>query len=101
MNHARTSLGCLVLLLPCVLLACAPAAQPAGAPRGLHELNAVPSPPANRVTAIVGATLIDGTVVPPVADSVVVIRCDRITAVGPRGSVTIPPDANIIDAAGL
>ncbi len=51
-------------------------------------------------TAIVGATLIDGNGGPPVVDAVVVVSGDRITAAGPRGAVTIPPDARRVDAAG-
>jgi len=37
--------------------------------------------------AIVGATLIDGSGKRPVADSVVVVKGDRIEAVGKRGEV--------------
>jgi imidazolonepropionase-like amidohydrolase len=71
-----------VRLLTCVvLLACsrAAAAQP--------------------VTAIVGATLIDGTGAAPVKDAVVVIDGRKITAVGPRGRVTIPAGAREINVA--
>jgi len=52
------------------------------------------------VLAIVGATLIDGTGAPPVADSTVLIENGRIKAVGPRSKVKIPKDANIVDAKG-
>ena len=60
---------------------------------GLH------SQPASS-TAIVGATLIDGNGGPPVADAVVVVSNGRITAAGPRASVTIPAGATTIDGAG-
>ncbi len=56
--------------------------------------------PASRVTAITGATLIDGNGGAPVPDAVVVITGDRITAAGPRASVPVPTGAAVIDAAG-
>ncbi len=51
-------------------------------------------------TAIVGATVLDGTGQPPIHDSVVLFRKDRIVAVGTRKQVAIPPDAHQIDARG-
>jgi imidazolonepropionase-like amidohydrolase len=50
--------------------------------------------------AISGATLIDGTGRPPVPDITVIIAGDRITRVGPSGSLAIPPDARVIDGTG-
>jgi cytosine/adenosine deaminase-related metal-dependent hydrolase len=50
--------------------------------------------------AIVGATLVDGTGKPPVADSVVIVDKGRIVAAGPRGSVSMPSDAAVFDAKG-
>ena len=67
----------------------------------LHEVNEVARPNANRVAAIVGATLIDGRGGVPVLDAVVVIRGEKIVAVGKRSAVTIPADAEVIDAKGL
>ena len=52
------------------------------------------------LTAITGATLIDGTGAPPVADAVVVVEGDRIRAAGPKAAVAVPPGATVIDAAG-
>ncbi|HEX8030604.1 MAG TPA: amidohydrolase family protein, partial [Vicinamibacterales bacterium] len=52
------------------------------------------------VTAITGATLIDGTGGPAVSDSVVVIADGRITAAGPRSVIQVPADATIINGAG-
>ncbi len=57
------------------------------------------APPA-RVTAITGATLIDGTGGAPVPDAVVLVTNDRITAAGPKAAVTVPKGATVIDAAG-
>ena len=57
------------------------------------------TPPA-RVTVISGATLIDGTGGAPIPDAVVIVTGDRITAAGPRGSVSVPPGAAILNAGG-
>jgi imidazolonepropionase-like amidohydrolase len=67
----------------------------------LHEINQVARPDANRVIAIVGATLIDGRGGAPVLDAAVVVRGERIVAVGKRASVSIPTGAEIVDANGL
>src|SRR6516225_8679872 len=54
---------------------------------------------AESVTAIVGATVIDGNGGPPLADTTVVVRGKRIAAIGPRASVTVPAGATVIDGA--
>ncbi len=58
----------------------------------------------DRPLAIVGGTVLDvsafGTSNHDVADTTVLIRGGRIEAVGPRGSVQIPKDARVLDAAG-
>ena len=51
--------------------------------------------------ALVGATLIDGAGGPPLSDSAVLLDGDKIVAVGPRGAVDIPPQAEEVDLAGL
>ena len=50
--------------------------------------------------AIVGATVIDGTGAAAVQDATVVIRGNRIAAVGPRARVTVPNGSRIIDGTG-
>ena len=50
--------------------------------------------------AIVGATLIDGSGRAPVTDTVVIVRDGRFQAVGKRGEVQVPQDAEVIDAKG-
>jgi len=50
--------------------------------------------------AITGGTLIDGNGGQPVANATVLVRDDRIVAVGPVGSVEIPADAKRYDATG-
>ena len=50
--------------------------------------------------AIVGATIIDGNGGPPLEDGTLTIEGNRITAVGPRGSVDVPDGAHVIDGTG-
>ena len=52
------------------------------------------------VTAITGATLIDGNGGAPVSDAVVVVSGNQITAVGLRATTPVPAGATIIDARG-
>ena len=54
----------------------------------------------NRVLVLEGGTLIDGTGKAPLADAVVVVEGTRITAVGPRGQVSVPQNANVIRLNG-
>src|SRR5262249_47394572 len=49
---------------------------------------------------IQGGTLIDGNGGAPVANSVVVIQGNRITAVGAAGQVQIPAGAQVVNANG-
>ncbi len=56
--------------------------------------------PEQSYRAIVGGTLIDGTGCPPVEDCVVLIKEDRIVAVGKRGELEIPEGIDLIDASG-
>ena len=51
-------------------------------------------------TAITGGQLVTGLDSDPIPNSTVVIVGDRIAAAGPAADVTIPADANTIDAAG-
>jgi imidazolonepropionase-like amidohydrolase len=52
--------------------------------------------------AIVGATLIDGTGGPPVADSAVLVNdSGHIEAVGPREAVSLPPETEVLHAEGM
>lgn len=57
-------------------------------------------PSADSVIALVGATLIDGNGGAPLADAVVIVRGNRIAAVGSRTAVTVPQRARVIDARG-
>ena len=55
---------------------------------------------AQEKTALVGATLIDGTGRAPVPDAIVVIEGDKITAAGPASSVTVPTGARVLRLSG-
>jgi imidazolonepropionase-like amidohydrolase len=67
--------------------------------RSMREVNTLTSD--HKTTAIIGATLIDGRGGVPVIDSVVVVRGERIVAAGPRRSVIVPRDAEVIAGEGL
>lgn len=54
------------------------------------------APPAAPI-AFVGATVVDATGAPPIADGVVVVTGERISAVGPRDKVAIPARATVVD----
>ncbi|HLS83545.1 MAG TPA: amidohydrolase family protein [Arenimonas sp.] len=51
--------------------------------------------------ALVGGTLVDGTLRAPVHDSVVLIEGERIVAVGRQGSLAIPADAEVVSTEGM
>ena len=50
--------------------------------------------------AIVGAMLMDGTALPPIGDSVVLIEKGKISAMGPASEVSIPSRAKRINGRG-
>lgn len=52
------------------------------------------------VVALVGAQVVDGTGAPGRPDQTIVIRGDRIEAVGPRAAVAVPPGAEVLDLRG-
>ncbi len=49
--------------------------------------------------ALTGATIFDGTG-EPVTEGVILVRGERIVAIGPRGQVSLPDDAEIVDLHG-
>lgn len=69
--------------------------------RPLREVNEVARPDNTHIIAITGATLIDGTGGAPVPDAVVLVRGERILAVGTRASVRVPAQVEIVEAGGL
>lgn len=70
-------------------------------PLALLLLDAVPLRAQDAgTTAIVGATLWDGTGAPAVADAVVVVAGDVVRCAGRRADCQVPAGARVIDAAG-
>lgn len=55
---------------------------------------------AERVVALVGGTVYVAADTAPVPDGAVVMAGERVTAAGPRGSISIPAGASVIDVAG-
>ena len=74
---------------------------------GTGKLAAAQRPPrhaasgASGVVALTGATVYPGPDVPPIQQGVVVARDRRIVAVGHRGEVVVPAEAQILDCPGL
>jgi imidazolonepropionase-like amidohydrolase len=59
------------------------------------------TPPASgTVKAFMGATVVDGTGGPPIPDAVVIVRDQRIVAVGPAKTTAVPPGAARIEVTG-
>ena len=58
------------------------------------------SPKTPSPLVLTGATLIDVTGKPPIANSAVVIEGDRILSVGPRATAKIPSGAKVVDVSG-
>jgi imidazolonepropionase-like amidohydrolase len=54
-----------------------------------------------RIKALAGGRLIDGFGGPPLANSVILIEGERITAVGQVGSLAIPAGAEVISTEGM
>src|SRR4051812_47914532 len=70
----------------------------------IAALALVPAQPprqATTVTALVGGTLVDGFAGPPIANSVILIDGDKISAVGQVGSLAVPPGATVISTEGM
>lgn len=64
-------------------------------------LLALAQPAAAATKALVGGMLVDGSGGPPLANSIVLIDGERITAVGQQGSLAIPADAEVIPTDGM
>jgi imidazolonepropionase-like amidohydrolase len=57
--------------------------------------------PAQQSKALVGGTLIDGYGGKPIRNSVILIKGERIAAVGTVGSLPVPQDAEVISTEGM
>jgi imidazolonepropionase-like amidohydrolase len=58
------------------------------------------TPPSSRVVAIVGGTVVNLAGGAPIANAAVVIEGERITAIGPAATTTVPAGAEVIRATG-
>lgn len=67
----------------------------------LLSLAGSPAFAAGPVKALVGGRLIDGFGGPPIANSVILIEGERITAVGRVGSLPVPAGAEVISTEGM
>lgn len=67
----------------------------------IAELNRTEIRKGDRVIALVGATLIDGTGRDPVKNATVIIRNDLIDYAGNAGNIDIPAGAESIDITGM
>lgn len=63
-------------------------------------LMAAPAVAAERL-ALVGGTLFDGTLNPPIHDSVVLVEGERIVAVGTVATLPVPPGTTVISTEGM
>ncbi len=63
--------------------------------------SALTATPQARTTALVGGRLIDGFGGPPIANSVILVDGERITAVGTVGALAIPAGAEVISTEGM
>jgi len=70
------------------------------AAHGARPYSSADAPKPAKLTALVGATVWDGTGSAAVPDGVVLLAGDRVQAVGPRGQVKVPADALTIDVKG-
>ncbi len=75
--------------------------EPSSKTIGGQEMNPPPNPLVHQTIALVGGRLIDGRGHPPLEDSIVVVRGNRIVAAGSRDQVVLPPDAITNDVSGM
>lgn len=59
------------------------------------------APAAAETVALVGGTLIDGTIGPPIHDSVILVDGERITAVGTTTTLPVPAGVRVISTEGM
>jgi len=87
LQHRSPTIQFVPGLLPAVLIAVAAAIGPT-------------APAFAQTTALVGATVIDGTGGAPIPDAVVLVEDGRLRCVGPAASCDVPSDAVRVDVSG-
>ncbi len=80
--------------------AAAQADASAGPSTGPQPYGSAAIPKPAKLTALVGATVWDGTGSAAIRDGVVLLAGERVQAVGPRGQVKVPADALTLDVKG-
>jgi len=85
----------LVRLVPALLLAITASVAPLAA-QNFDQFVAIPS----GTVALTHAKVIDGTGAPAMMDQTILLAGDRITAIGPSGSIQVPDNANVVDVSG-
>lgn len=92
----------LLTLSICVLLSCEEkSSNNKPGRKTLYEVNASEIGRGDGLYALVGATLIDGTGAHPVQNACVIVRDDKIEAVGKRDEVAIPEGAEVVDLTNM
>lgn len=100
--HIRTILSLAILSVSALLAACGESHKAnKSESKTLYEVNASEIVKGDRLIALTGATLIDGSGGPPVKNSCVLVRNDKIEQVGEMGKVEIPSEAVRVDLTGL
>lgn len=85
----------LIRFVPALLLAISASVAPLAA-QNFDQFVAIPS----GTVALTHAKVIDGTGAPAMMDQTILIAGDRITAIGPSGSIQVPDNANVVDVSG-
>lgn len=70
--------------------------SPGASAQNFDQFVAVPS----GTVALTHAKVFDGTGAPAMEDQTILIEGDRITAIGPSGTVRVPAGANVVDLSG-
>jgi imidazolonepropionase-like amidohydrolase len=91
----------IIVILTTLVVSCDKRSTPVQHARVIREVNAEAVVVGQRLYAVVGATLIDGTGAAPLPNACVIIRNEKIEAVGKSGDVSIPAGAEIIDVNGM
>src|SRR5688500_9777659 len=94
---------CYLFFIPFILSSCntPDGARKSNRTTAIVENNQGEIPAGNKLIALVGATLIDGRGGAPLSNSCIIVRNERIEAVGARDDIAIPNDAQIIEVRGL
>lgn len=94
-THLLVSLAVILLIMPAV------AQQTKTSRRAIKEINAGEIKVNDKIIAIVNAVVIDGNGGPPLVNGVVIVKGNKIEAVGVSGKIVIPQNATITDAKGM